>query len=178
VDGVQGVEMWETWQPDLVWMDIQLPEMDGYGATRQIKAHAAVTGRQAITIALTASAFEEDRKVILEAGCDGFVLKPFREYEIFETIRRYLDLHFIYETITPMPDRAAGVSFDDLRVATEKLPAEWVADLHQAAVTLDVEWVLALVEPVRSQAPQLADTLAKWARNFEFDKLLALNTPQ
>jgi len=174
VNGADAVKLWETWQPDLVWMDIQLPVMDGYEATRQIKARAAATGRSVIVIALTASAFEEDRKVVLDAGCDGFVRKPFREAQIFDTLYHHLGLRFIYDTTTPEPQVTKHVPSQNLSAAIERLPADWVAHLYQSAVALDVEGVRALVDGIRSQEPHLAATLAEWVNDFEFDKLIAL----
>jgi CheY-like chemotaxis protein len=174
VNGAEGVEMWEKWQPHLVWMDMRLPVMDGYEATRQIKARAAATGRPAIVVALTASAFEEDRETILAAGCDDFVRKPFREHDIFNVLHRFLGVRFIYETVTPAPDEAASVSLEALRAAVATLPAAWAADLYQATVALAPEQMMTLIEAVRPQAPHLSDTLSQWVREFEYDKLMAL----
>jgi len=174
VNGVESVEMWEQWQPHLVWMDMRLPVMDGYEATHQIKARAKAMGRPAIVIALTASAFEEDREAILAAGCDELIRKPFREHEIFDALHRHLGLRFIYETTTPAPQIAEPVKSEDLRTAIERLPTDRVADLRQSAVALDVEKTLVLVEEIRLQEPHLADTLVEWVNDFEFDKLLAL----
>ena len=66
-------------------MDVVMPEMDGYEAIRRIRASA--DGRQVKIIALTASAFEENRQEAIDAGADGFLRKPFREEELFEAIR-------------------------------------------------------------------------------------------
>ncbi|MCP4544065.1 MAG: response regulator [Chloroflexi bacterium] len=177
VNGAEGVEMWEAWQPHLVWMDMRMPVMDGYEATRQIKARAAATGCSVIVVALTASAFEEDRKTILAAGCDDFVRKPFREREIFDVLHRHLGVRFIYEAITPVPEAATSVSLEDLGATLETLPTTWVAELYEAAVVLEPEQMLTLIEAVRPQVPHLADTLAQWVRDFEYDKLIALITP-
>jgi len=178
VNGAESVEMWEQWQPHLVWMDMRLPVMDGYEATRQIKARAKATGRSAIVVALTASAFEEDREAILSAGCDDLIRKPFREHEIFDALHRHLGLRFIYETPTPATQVMEHVPTQDLRAAIDGLPTDRVADLHRAAVALDVARTLALIEDIRSLEPHLADTLAEWVTNFEFDRLLALTTPE
>jgi CheY-like chemotaxis protein len=147
-------------------------------APRQIKARADATGRLAIVVALTASAFEEDRKVILSAGCDDFVRKPFRERDIFNVLHRHLGVRFIYETVTLAPETAASVSPEDLRATVETLPATWATALYQATVALDVEQMLALIETVRPQAPCLSDTLAQWVRAFEYDRLMAVVAPE
>jgi len=178
VNGAEGVEMWETWQPHLVWMDMRLPVMDGYEATRQIKARAEAMGRPAIVVALTASAFEEDREVILAAGCDDFVRKPFRENDIFNVLYHHLGVRFIYETVMPALDEAASESLPALRAAVKALPAAWAADLYQAIVVLDNNQILELSEAARPQAPELADMLAKWVHDFEYNKMMMLISPE
>ena len=80
-NGREAIAISQQWQPDLIWMDMRMPIMDGYEATRQIKAHPS--GKKPIIIALTATAFEEERGKILDVGCDDFVRKPFKEEDIF-----------------------------------------------------------------------------------------------
>ena len=62
-DGKIGIEVWNEWQPHLIWMDMRMPVMDGYEATKRIKA--STQGQETIIIALTASVFEEERSLVL-----------------------------------------------------------------------------------------------------------------
>ncbi len=94
-NGAECVATWETWEPHLIWMDMRMPVMDGYEATRRIKATAK--GQATVIIAITASAFESDRKLILTEGCDDFVRKPFIEDEIFEKLEKHLGLRLLSE---------------------------------------------------------------------------------
>ena len=91
-NGQEAVDLWRKWRPDLIWMDIQMPVMDGYEATRLIKAK----GQSPIIIALSASAFEEDRAMILSVGCDDFVSKPFRQEIIVEKLAQHLGVRYVY----------------------------------------------------------------------------------
>lgn len=93
VNGKEAIDIAESWKPHLIWMDMQMPIMDGYEATKQIKAIAKDTP----IIALTANAFEEDREAIIEAGCDDFMSKPFSEKLLLEKMESFLGLDYIYE---------------------------------------------------------------------------------
>lgn len=73
-DGRQGVEVARRERPDLVLMDLSLPEMDGWQATRQLKSDAATRGIP--VVALTAHAMRGDLRKALEAGCDDYATKP------------------------------------------------------------------------------------------------------
>jgi signal transduction histidine kinase/ActR/RegA family two-component response regulator len=87
-NGQEAIELWQQWQPDLIWMDIRMPVMDGCEATKRIKA-ADIHHKTAI-IALTASAFEEQRQMMMASGCQDFVLKPFKREELLEKIQQHL----------------------------------------------------------------------------------------
>jgi two-component system, cell cycle response regulator DivK len=88
VTGEDGVSMAGTHAPDLILMDIQLPGMDGYEATRRIKANAAL--RQIPIIAVTSYALSGDDAKAFEAGCDAYVSKPYSPRALLAKIREFL----------------------------------------------------------------------------------------
>ena len=88
VDGAEGVEKARSESPDLILMDISLPVMNGYEATRSIKADEAT--RSIPVIALTAHAMSTDREKALEAGCDAYETKPVELPRLLETIEKLL----------------------------------------------------------------------------------------
>jgi two-component system, cell cycle response regulator DivK len=89
IDGEQGVEMARTERPDLILMDMSLPVLDGWGATRRIKAES---GTQSIPlIALTAHAMAGDRDKALDAGCDDYDTKPIELPRLLEKMERLLN---------------------------------------------------------------------------------------
>jgi two-component system cell cycle response regulator DivK len=88
VTGEEGVSLAETERPDLILMDIQLPGLDGYEATRRIKANPAL--RQIPVIAVTSYALSGDEVKAKDAGCDAYVAKPFSPRALLAKIREYL----------------------------------------------------------------------------------------
>ena len=77
---------------DLVFMDVQMPEMDGFEATAGIRENEKDTGRHQIIIALTAHAMKSDRERCLASGMDEYLSKPIRPQELDEILERYLEL--------------------------------------------------------------------------------------
>ena len=86
--GEDGVRLAETERPDLILMDIQLPGLDGYEATRRIKANPAL--RPVPLIVVTSYALSGDDVKAFEAGCDAYVTKPFVPRQLLAKIREYL----------------------------------------------------------------------------------------
>ena len=89
VNGKEGVEIAERERPELILMDLSLPIMDGWEATRRLKANADL--RSIPVIALTAHAMKGDEEKALAAGCDGYLAKPIDEDELMARIASYLE---------------------------------------------------------------------------------------
>ena len=88
VTGQEGVHSAETHQPDLILMDIQLPDFDGYEATRKIKAIPAL--KSIPIIAVTSYALSGDDIKAFEAGCDAYVSKPFSPRALLKEVQKFL----------------------------------------------------------------------------------------
>jgi CheY-like chemotaxis protein len=87
-DGVQAVALARSEHPDLILMDISIPHIDGWEATRQLKGDEATAGIP--IVALTAHALPEDRERAREVGCDGYLTKPVEPTRVIEEVRRFL----------------------------------------------------------------------------------------
>jgi len=176
INGQEAIEIWEHWEPHLIWMDLRMPVMDGYEATKRIKA--TFQGQATVIIALTASAFEQDRALILSEGCDDFVRKPFREEEIFDMLTKHLGVRFVYEKAYAESMGAEADGKQDtaeiLSSGLAAMPADWVTSLHQAATQLDADVILNLLDQIREQNAPLADALVGLVRDFRFDAIMAL----
>ena len=198
-NGKAGIAAFQAWHPDLIWMDINMPVMDGYETTRKIRQRqkglkwrngtAAVQGagcrvQEAAPstkadlapapgpkiIALTASAFEEDRARILAAGCDDFVRKPFQEQEIFAILAKHLGVQYRYKA---SPSAAVGKP-DPLSINLHDMEDDWIADLHRASIRADRDWLLRLIAQVPPSYPGLKDNLTTLTNQLDFDALVEL----
>jgi two-component system cell cycle response regulator DivK len=89
VNGQQGVELAERERPELILMDLSLPVMDGWEATRRLKANDDL--RSIPVIALTSHAMVGDEEKALAAGCDDYLVKPLDEDELMARIAKYLE---------------------------------------------------------------------------------------
>ena len=87
-DGEEGVARALADQPDLILMDVSLPKMDGWEATRRIKADAET--RQIPIIAVTAHALDDDREKATQVGCDGYLAKPVAPRRVVEEVERFI----------------------------------------------------------------------------------------
>lgn len=87
-DGMEGVEIARRERPDLILMDLSLPVLDGYEATRLLKGDSA-TAHTPI-LAVTAHARDVDKTRALEAGCDGYISKPYSIRDLFDLMARFL----------------------------------------------------------------------------------------
>jgi len=90
-NGREGVEIFQRERFDVVLMDIQMPEMDGFEALAAIRAFEERTGRRTPVVALTAHALKEDRDRCLAAGMDDYLSKPLEASKLYEIIRNVLD---------------------------------------------------------------------------------------
>jgi PAS domain S-box-containing protein len=172
-NGAEAIDRWKSFDPHLIWMDLRMPVMDGYEATRQIKSQPQ--GQETVILALTASAFEEERRLAIAAGCDDFIRKPFREEELFEKMAQYLGVRYRYESIEPTIAPAATPA--DLTTALlliEKMPAEWRSQLHQAATQVDAEQILRSIDLIPPEYSPLAVAIADLMNHYRFDRIVEL----
>ena len=88
---VEEIQDKEAGTYQFILMDVQMPRMNGYEATQKIRQFADVKKAQIPIIAMTANAFEEDRKHALDAGMDGFIMKPFRVDEMMKVIGEVME---------------------------------------------------------------------------------------
>jgi CheY-like chemotaxis protein len=157
----------EAWQPAIVFMDMRLPKMRGSECVRRIKA----LGDQAPTIiVVTASAIEEDRVEATAAGADGYILKPFREEELFGLIESAARVPLLRAGSSPLDNSPARVRSE----AVAALPKETLRALAEAARLGDVAAMMMLCEHIGETDPVLSAALGRLATGYEHEQLLKL----
>ncbi len=170
-NGREAVEMWEAWQPHLIWMDMRMPIMDGHQATQHIRAQEDGSPNSTVIIALTASALDHERSLVLTGGCNDFVSKPFQEETIFEKIGYHLGVTYLYESDGQDPNApSTAITPEDLVV----MSTDWILQLKGAAILARESQMMALIDQIPDEHRPLRAQLLDWVDNFRFDLILEL----
>ena len=173
-NGQEAIVIWDEWEPHLIWMDMRMPVMDGYEATKYIKS--TTKGNATAVIALTASVLEEEKAIVLSAGCDDFVRKPFKEKTIFETLSKHLGVKYLYEELEFQDGdnlAAQPLTSDSFRV----MPQSWLVRLSNAVLEADSEITMALIQEIPDSEVSLATKLTQLVRQFQFETISDLIDP-
>lgn len=184
-NGLEAVKLWQEWLPDLTWMDIRMPLLDGYEATKQIRAMES--GQTSIIIALTAQASQSDRSLALAAGCNDYISKPFREQTLFLKMAQYLGLEYVYQEqgtengeqgTEHFPSYLSSItspgshSLDPKLLAT--LPEALLAELEDAAVCGNDGEIAELAAQFPPELAGLGTRLTELANQYQFEQILKL----
>ncbi len=163
-DGEQAVADVAAWRPQVILMDLRMPVMDGLEATRRIRAGA---GPEIVKIiAVTASAFDEDRQTAQAAGVDGFIAKPFRESELLELLQRLAGVEYVYAVIDaewPAADQPGPAA---------TLSKALADDLRQAVQNGDLEALEVAIGQLKPVDPVAAEHLRQLVAGFEYERLI------
>ena len=242
-NGKEAVAAFKKKSPDFIWMDMRMPVMDGYEATRRIRKWEARGQRSEVRrqksedpslpdsfaaagmrpstssdepkaegvikadyksqelvskskigedsdlkseirnpkskmegipiIAITASAFREQRQEILAAGCNDMITKPFQAHQIFEVMGRFLDIEYIYEPVSEAaPARGREVELTAAMLAD--LPADLLQELRETSLSLDMEAISAVIQRIEPLAPDTAKGLLTLLDDMQMGRLQKL----
>jgi signal transduction histidine kinase/CheY-like chemotaxis protein len=173
-NGHQAVETWRAWQPHLIFMDINMPEIDGIAATRQIRAVGDAASAPVI-VAMSASVSLEDRQVAQQAGCDDFLAKPFPLPSVLSLLADRLGVVYLYNQ-DQAQTTAVVLDETDVTHHLATLPSVWLKDLVTAAQTGDVNWLDDLLREWPDGETAVADYLTDMAHKFDHERLSSLAT--
>ena len=169
-NGEEALIEYERWKPRLIALDMRMPVIDGFEVIRTIRdKNSDLT---IPIIAITASAFEELKEDIYRAGATEYIRKPFNENEIFETIKKCLDVRYIYEDA-----KIAGkseISDEATLKAISDIPETLVSKMLQTTLSADLDQLLEYIVQLSGKWPQLAAKLRDMAENYKYDELVAV----
>ncbi len=173
-NGHEAIALWESWEPHLIFMDMRMPVMDGYEATKYIKS--TTKGNATAVIALTASVLEEEKAIVLSAGCDDFIRKPFAERTIFDALSKHLGVKYIYteihnENLEVTAEKS--LTSDDLRFMEQ----EWINNFYEATLEANTNDVIELLQKIPPTENFVIKSLTRMVKQFEFEKLIDLVEP-
>jgi PAS domain S-box-containing protein len=165
-NGKQGVELFQRWQPHLIFMDRRMPVMDGEEATRTIRE---LPGGQSVKIvAVTASAFNEQKKSMIDAGVDDFIGKPYHLDEIYTCLSNQLGIRFQYEESKETQKHTYKLTPEMVAVLPEKLRNE----LQGALESLESRKIYMSIQQVAAYDQELYSSLIQCAENFDYPAIL------
>ncbi|BAY22626.1 multi-sensor hybrid histidine kinase [Calothrix sp. NIES-2100] len=212
-NGQEAIAQSLEWEPHLILMDMRMPIMDGYEATKVIKkqmeyqeeilpshhqtrrlgnssTHQAdqwltipvCTSREnnhvPIIIALTASAFEEERQKILSIGCDDFIRKPFTQEVLLEKVSEHLGVKYIIpvETVNPSASQQTEIfpSEAELMWHLSQMPNQWLRNIRHAAASCSDDMIFELLAQIPPEKSQIFRLLGELANNYQFEKIMEL----
>jgi CheY-like chemotaxis protein len=164
-DGREGIQIFEQWRPHMIFIDRRMPVLDGLQAVSNIRKISAPV--RPVIIAVTAHAFKEERQEMLDAGCDGFIAKPFTAEDIFFSLENYLHVNLIRAE-----DNAQGAPGALPASAIAGLPKSLRLDLEAALVRLDIDLIGELIKKIAALNPDLGNALEQFAGRFDFKPIL------
>ncbi len=165
-NGREAVREVDDWQPEFVWMDLKMPEMDGDEATRLIREKH---GKDLPVLALTASALTIDRPALMAGGFTDVLMKPIKSGEIFAAMRDHLGIDYEVKggkvaEVTIQNEETGGDAFRRLSEMPEELRERFLKALDLG----DLSAIEGIVEEIRQLDPAIAGSLSDPLANFAF----------
>ncbi|MGB3309183.1 MAG: MHYT domain-containing protein [Nodosilinea sp.] len=195
--GQEAIDLWQSWQPHLICLDMRMPVLDGYGVARRIRELPG--GYTTAIIAVTASVFEEQRSDCIAAGCNAVLPKPLQRRELLDLIGCSLGLIYQYAagseterkdsamgdwpqgSIAALADYPGQSSPREHRPLTQAdfscLSPDWLSQIHQAAQAADDRRVRQLIAQLSSDQESLAERLTRLVNDFRLDVIIDLTVP-
>ncbi len=170
-NGDACVKTFRQWHPHLIWMDWRMPVMDGVEACRMIRALPG--GDKVKIIAVTASAFKEEREEAIKAGMDDLVRKPYRIDELYACMASQLDLKYRYAET----EDQSFFSVTLTPAMLEVISADLRSKLYNALLSLESERIMAIIREIAEIDAKLGVVLERLARDFDYQTILQVLDP-
>ncbi|MEL7035859.1 MAG: ATP-binding protein [Cyanobacteria bacterium J06592_8] len=182
-NGKEALKIWKLWHPQLIFMDLRMPKINGYQVTKKIRQiESQLDQQKPVTkiIALTGSVLQNKRNFTLASGFDDYMVKPFRQEVFWEKIHQHLGVEFIYESLSEVKNKKLQKTIccqkqekvADLSTQLKEMPSEWLMELHQASCQLRGKKVMQLIRDILPEKAAIAAQLQTLADNYQFNEIV------
>lgn len=178
-NGQEAVSTFLSWKPHLIYMDIQMPIMDGYQATKEIKSQTS--GKDTVIIALTASVLDHTASNIKSFGYDDFIAKPIIIDDLLEKLEEHLKVRYSYQeldVVNQSSKTTANIPITSVNKSNfesiEALTDEWLDKIYQAAQIADYQVLKELLSEIEQEYGEIAAGFDFWLEEFRMDKIAEL----
>lgn len=174
-NGMEAIALWKQWHPQLIWMDLWMPVMDGYEATQMIRKIEAENGIDPVVIiAISATIFEPDDPKNKMAEFNDFIGKPFQEETIFSALKHYLKNLQYQDPDETAASTPAIAPISNLEEMMKNLSKAQIDELESALILGSTDGINGVIKTFENDRPELAKILLKMAGRFEYIKILNL----
>ncbi|MBD2035856.1 AAA family ATPase [Leptolyngbya sp. FACHB-321] len=162
VDGEDGLKKAQTFQPDAILIDLVMPNIDGFEATRRLRTMPAL--KDVVVIAISASVFEFDQQQSLKVGCNDFLPKPIREDELLQKLQDHLKLEWVYEYESESREpQKAGAKAENESASFSSAPSEFaIPPAEEIAIFLDLA-MRGDLRAIAKRATRLEESNQQWS---------------
>jgi PAS domain S-box-containing protein len=183
-NGQDAVAHWQSWQPHLIFMDIQMPGMNGHEATQAIRHQERLPqASQPLClptkiISLTAAARPAHPAELINLGFDGAIRKPIEATAITQTLAQQLGVHYLYDADAAPSEALPTAAELYLTIETlQTLSTDWLDQFHRALIELDQDRMLTQIADIPLAQAPVAQALSRKVQAFEYEILLNLLQP-
>jgi CheY-like chemotaxis protein len=169
-NGEEAIKIFQEWHPHFIWMDMRMPVLDGFAATRKIRTLPG--GDTVRIVAATASVLEERYNEILACGCDEVVRKPFKENNIFDSMTRQLDIKYICKDTSAEVSQKPGINLTAEMLA--ELSPKLLQELRETTLAANRGATLEVIERIEDRDPDTATGLRTLLQNFQIGRIREL----
>lgn len=173
--GKEAIEIFKKWPADFIWMDIEMPHLNGYETTKLIRKEPQ--GQDVKVAALSASVLDDSSRREYESVCDYFVARPFSNKEIFDTVQKALDITYVYEEKETKEQDSANTKASPAKFSPDMLldiDTKIINPIIQAAEKGSGIKVKKSLEAIKDDHSALYDYLFTLAQAYEFEKIVTL----
>ncbi len=169
-NGCEALDLWQTWRPHLIIMDVVLPVMDGGEATRRIRA--TPDGAEVVIVALSARAFDEDRAAVMATGANVLLRKPVAVENLLTVIRQHLKVEYAGADEPEADDHFSERPFTPLqREMIDSISPDLLEAMRRAVFRSDDQRLTALIDQLPAEPAGLAFGLRRLAAKFDWEAL-------